>query len=113
MKFALSGNETQVDSFAWVVHHDMDIDEEIPKLEKRMNKAFEGEQAHVITRIITQRTSGSILTEAGKPEQHMQAVLDYVRDLHTRSGKPKSDVSFPIDMQVLNFISYTPLEVVE
>lgn len=113
MRFALNGTETQIDSFAWVIHNDMDIDEEVVKLQKRFEAVFKGERAHLITRIITQRSSGSILTQAGRNDQHIADLIEYMKGLHTRSGKPKSDVSFPIDMQVLNFVSHTPLEIVE
>ncbi|MNO96163.1 hypothetical protein D3C76_878250 [compost metagenome] len=113
MDFALSGNETQIDSFLWVIHHDMDIDEEIEKLQERLEKAFEGQTAHTISRVLTQTTSSSVLTSAGRLDEHIHDVTDYVRELYARCYAPRSGVGFPISLQFLNFVSYTPLRAVE
>lgn len=113
MDFALSGNETQIDSFSWVIHYDMDIDEEIEKLQDKLVKAFEGQTAHTITRVLTQTTSSSVLTAAGRVDDHIHDILDYVRELYARCYEPGTRVSFPVSLQFLNFVSYTPLKAVQ
>lgn len=107
MNFALTGNEVQIEGFAWVIHHDFDIDEEIPKIEAKLRKCFEGETAHKITRVYVGSDSfKSFYTQAGFEDIHIPGILEYIRELHQKGR-------FPLDLRFMNYVTYTPLTLVE